>query len=118
MIKEFVPYTESLALKELGFNEPCFCWFDERFKDDLLQDRVCGNDALYFTDLDCSAPIFQQAFRWFREKHKLDIVIQPHIVGYYAKILVNNKASFDIIGTYEEAELECLKKLIEIVKNK
>ena len=25
--KEFVPYEESLALKELGFNEPCFGYF-------------------------------------------------------------------------------------------
>jgi hypothetical protein len=24
MEKEFLPYTESLELKELGFNEPCF----------------------------------------------------------------------------------------------
>ena len=24
MIKEFIPYQQALALKELGFDEPCF----------------------------------------------------------------------------------------------
>jgi hypothetical protein len=26
MEKDFIPYEESLALKELGFDEPCFGW--------------------------------------------------------------------------------------------
>jgi len=25
--KEFVPYKQSLQLKELGFDEPCFTWY-------------------------------------------------------------------------------------------
>ena len=30
MNKEFVPYEESLALKELGFDEPCLAhWYNE-----------------------------------------------------------------------------------------
>jgi hypothetical protein len=27
MEKEFIPYEQALALKELGFDEPCFAWF-------------------------------------------------------------------------------------------
>ena len=26
MEKEFIPYEQALALKELGFNEPCFAY--------------------------------------------------------------------------------------------
>ena len=33
--KEFIPYTEALSLKELGFDESCFRWYDERFGNDL-----------------------------------------------------------------------------------
>lgn len=124
MIKEFVKYKEALELKQLGFNEPCFRWFDERFKDDLLQDRVCGNDALFFTDLDCSAPIFQQAFRWFREKHGLFVEIKccntKRINGTFEiEISRLNDRVYGHYGyeTYEEAEQTCLEKLIETIKN-
>ena len=64
MNKEFVPYEPSLALKELGFDEPCFRWYDERWGDDLQQDKFNTNKDLFMTDLDCSAPLYQQAFRW------------------------------------------------------
>ncbi len=29
--KEFVPYEQSLALKELGFDEPCFAFYNGKF---------------------------------------------------------------------------------------
>jgi hypothetical protein len=29
MEKDFIPYEEALALKELGFDEPCFCNWEE-----------------------------------------------------------------------------------------
>ena len=34
-MKDFVPPEEALALKELGFNEPCFCLFT-RLNNQLL----------------------------------------------------------------------------------
>jgi len=71
MTKEFIPYQQALALKELGFDEPCFRWYDERWGDDLQQDKFNTNKDLFMTDLDCSAPLYQQAFRWFREKYSL-----------------------------------------------
>ena len=76
MEKEFIPYAEALELKKLGFNESCFRWYDERFKDTLHQDKYNTNKDLFMTDLDCSAPLYQQAFRWFREKHDLHVQIR------------------------------------------
>lgn len=30
MEKEFVPYEQALALKELGFDEPCLAWHNSK----------------------------------------------------------------------------------------
>jgi hypothetical protein len=130
MEKEFVPYQIALDMKSIGFDEPCFAWYvsgsygleyGEVIKSDLIRDGIV-------------APTFSQAFRWFREN------------GYYYGIEIcqekhpsKSKYSFSLYGkdfyeeypkeygwiddfprfnSYEEAELECIKKLIEIVKEK
>lgn len=111
--KEFVPHQESLELKELGFDEPCFGY------------HLCKNSALgvyleittEWIDLfpydssSCKAPTYSQAFRFFREKYDLFISIVHYENGYS----INDLRRFE---TYEKAELECLRKLIELVKNK
>ena len=140
MNKEFVPYEQALALKELGFDKPCFRWYDERWGDDLQQDKYNTNKDLFMTDLDCSTPLYQQAFRWFREKYELRNSITDFIddktgiewdyeiaiigtdldeKGNY-KPLVDYSTDDEIrkFKTYEEAELACLIKLIELVKTK
>ena len=76
MNKEFIPYEQALALKELGFDEPCFGWFrttllPSNFTEYFLETELSLNEE--FTDLinsnftgdACSAPLYQQAFRWF-----------------------------------------------------
>jgi hypothetical protein len=124
MTKEFIPYQQALALKELGFDEPCFRWYDERWGDDLQQDKFNTNKDLFMTDLDCSAPLYQQAFRWFREKYNYNhsIVFTKHPFGtdeYQYMILLEDDECVEInFKTYEEAELACLIKLIEITKKK
>ena len=115
MNKEFVKYKQALALKELGFDEPCFGYYDEG-----------GN--LYIEILEIlKAPLYQQAFRWFREKHGhagFIELIEPEYGGDYGYAIYYklNHLSVDHwnkgFKTYEEAELACLEKLIEIVKNK
>ncbi len=114
MEKEFIQYAESLALKELGFDEPCFSWW--------------GSDGVFKQDYDLSnainAPLFQQAFRWFRENHKIFSCIMTeysyggNISAYHINGLHQSNISKGDFYTYEEAELACLKKLIEIVKEK
>jgi hypothetical protein len=117
MTSEFIPYDLALRLKALGFDEPCMA----------SRDMGNGNGLIQI-------PIYQQAFRWFREKYNL--FGKVYIVNFGA-----DEYSFDVydlyeekykyenfIGasasytgtfeTYEEAELACLKKLIEIVESK
>jgi hypothetical protein len=70
--------------------------------------------------VDC--PTFSQVFRWFREKYNIDVNVQKDSIGiYHFNIDTNKYGNWKepiCKRNYEEAELECLKKLIEIVKNK
>jgi hypothetical protein len=65
---------------------------------------------------------YEQAFKWFREKYDLEGFIEGK--GYdhkkYYIYTINGKwhPSQPTFDTPEEAELECLKKLIEIIKKK
>jgi len=118
MNKEFVPNEQALALRELGFDEPCFGYY--------------GSHQIYFWTVKTAghydndnnalpAPLYQQAFRFFREKHGFYNQIHK---GYGWEGIIRNSVNGDIEwhdGTYnspEEAELACLIKLIEIVKQK
>jgi hypothetical protein len=119
MEKEFIPYEQALALKELGFDEPCFGWYSN-MDGNVFRQGYCET---YLGIENCAkAPLYQQAFRWFREKHNIDSYhIEPtnNMFGNFYGVLGLRTATFNGgFKTYEEAELECLKKLIEIVKNK
>jgi len=106
MTKEFIPYEQALELKALGFNEPCFKVYD-------TMGYVQDEQTMLKMGLDyCLAPLYQQAFRWFREKHNLH-----YFIDVSDGIWFFTRWGFDGYKTYEEAELECLKKLIEITKN-
>jgi hypothetical protein len=155
MIQEFIPYQQALELKKLGFDEPCFAYYDEEdntgqiyeyanCSGNVTSDKACYNDdflSVTNSQLDkygafCSkdeegeesyerwtAPTYSQAFRFFREKY-----------GYLVSPFQNeNNLFFFEIGklntlktehyskdweTYEDAEISCLVKLIEIIKNK
>jgi len=69
MEKEFIPYEQALALKELGFNEPCLGYYIElrNPQEGILTIDKCENNIDGVL-----APLYQQAFRWFREKCNLN----------------------------------------------
>ena len=125
MNKEFAPYEPSLALKELGFDEPCFAWYDGRYPSSINQD-YCKNSEEWLNTIHCATPTFSQAFRWFREKHKLYHTInmfgdwdKPQYSYLVSGRTMNNPAHmwhFEDKDSHEEAELACLRKLIELVK--
>jgi hypothetical protein len=148
MKKEFIPYEQALELKELGFNEMCFVWYDGS-QERIVPEYNFNKDGM---DLNCvAAPLYQQAFRWLRNQYMTkrsinergdyiegNFFMLPLIFpnGYEIKLL-KFSTSYTIVGgreipfytepeavyketteSYESAELACLKKLIEIVKNK
>ncbi len=119
MKKEFVPYELALELKQLGFDEPCFAIYYNPSKELFI-----GKSINPFTkDIRTSAPLYQQAFRWFREKNELfcyvelvgDRLFDYVIIGDFVEEIDYEDGPFN---THEEAELACLNKLIEIVKTK
>lgn len=133
--KEFIPYEQALALKELGFNEPCFGYYNMKKKFNM------GNYTTKHWKSTCLAPTFSQAFRWFREKHNIhaEITWDPSYeydpgewsdaiyeitfvdVSYTKEWKAESPDMQRGEGkqlTYEEAELACLIKLIEIVESK
>ena len=108
MKKEFLPYDLEVKLVELGFNEKTF---------DVHSDVLTQG----FKVIKKPTPriLFQQAFRFFREKYHLIGCIDFH--ASYKNYMYNIKEFEYIthrtrIETYEDAEIECLKKLIEIAK--
>ena len=131
--KDFVPYAEAVALKELGFDELCikYYWTDGMFTK-TYESPFNYNKR----DNTISAPLYQQAFRFLRGKYDWQHSIDPtadqhsHQLGYNYWIwnyntgeehwtMPKNSPTGDWeYETYEEAELECLRKLIGIVKNK
>ena len=121
MSKDFIPYQEALELKELGFDEPCF---GEYYYGKLKYDEVSNGQTAH-NDL-ALAPTYSQVFRWFREKHSLDCYIDrggakgvyhAFVGGSEHGFLYGNNGNSPSEFTYEEAELECLIKLIEIAKD-
>ena len=122
MEKDFIPYEPSLALKELGFDEPCICGYSKSNEKLEIYSRFLVTKDSFTVD----APTFSQAFRWFREKYKIHSVINLTIIGtwYFELYDLNDKRNAEIktnqneFKTPEEAELACLIKLIQIVKNK
>jgi hypothetical protein len=150
--KEFVPPIIAIELKKLGFDEPCLAYYDAwNGKFHLVITDQSGSFIsklfrlfrktehttyfqdyveYYFTGI-CTAPTFSQAFRWFREKHKIisvigfycngddweDVRYQVTISAFEDFATHDTFVKSDYIS-YEEAELNCLIKLIEIVKDK
>ena len=113
-MKDFVQYQEALAIKELGFDEPCFGWF--------ASDRTLVKEVTEKTDFTL-APTFSQAFRFFREKYNINTVIswRDDLLNYDISLTEMKKHGYfyykDNFTTYEEAELACLKKLIDLTKD-
>jgi hypothetical protein len=126
MKNEFVPYDIALAMKELGFDEPCLSMYMDkkltiiqRTKEELENMMNTPISKLRGTEL-LLAPLYQQAFRWFREEHNTEVIIIPKFGdnGYGAECFKNGALlPVELLSkhNYREAQDACLRKLIEIV---
>lgn len=136
-MEDFVPYKEALCLKKLGFNDPCIAiWsgFDEinfSVTDTvrLFSSKFSINDVQSSTsyinpsDNRVSAPLYHQVFKWFRKNHNLFVTI-PHSIrsNTFAYLIGTENDGWlnykDRFSSYEKAELECLRQLIKIIKDR
>ena len=141
MEKEIIPYEQALALKELGFDEPCFgYWRNENLPNPItigqyttkedMEYEISGQDEYHnFENIIALAPLYQQAFRWLLKHHNLyGVIIPTETMNWTFKTMTVVEGIVEVppykhvdsndYGTPEEAELACLIKLIEIVKTK
>lgn len=119
--KELIPYEQALELAKLNFNEKCFGYYG--VENELYIEISCNLDTNLTRRNFIAAPTFSAAFRWFREKYLLSGAVIPTTINHrnnfmeYTYDIRGKYTTCVLIGSYEEAELACLNKLIEIVKN-
>jgi hypothetical protein len=115
--KEFVPYELAVKLKAIGFKERVLTYYEDGKP--KLHNDITGWD-FNSSFLNCvSRPTFSQAFRWFREKYDLPSWTYESEGKWFWKIVKGDFWEQDKKPyIYEEAELACLEKLIEIVESK
>jgi len=118
MEQDFVPQEQSLELKELGFDEPCLVGYSTSTEKLEFYSRPYITKDSFTID----APTFSQAFRFFRDKYGLNAISPTRIYKtdlYQSRIIDwNTWGEIDVAlcSSYEDAEIACLKKLIEVVK--
>jgi hypothetical protein len=131
MENEFIPHNLAVKLKDLGFNLPCYVYiytgdtgnnYDHYIGVKPSDSKDWNGES---DDLCVSRPTFSQTFRWFREKYGLSGWVDESFGGGLRRGVISIKSEIGskyyptttkLFYTYEEAELNCLEKLIEIVE--
>ena len=118
---QFVPYELALKLKELGFDEKCFGWFNYNQEIQYAPSVVkidLHNDYTL-------APLWQQAFDWFREKgldNTLGLTIDnsryTYLITNTGKLLNVDHLTIPVnqYAFHKDARQACLEQLIELVE--
>ena len=122
--EQFVPYEIALKLKQLGFDEVCLAhWIGDNLVISYTQSSFS-----FKNNSTVLAPLWQQAFDWFREKYNHSGEV------YFYSSADFGKWHFDIeplkldgerfttpvkegFQTYSLARESCIEKLIEIIEN-
>lgn len=133
MKKQFVTYKIALELKELGFNELCSAyWFKHEYKSEkeqLIWSLVADCDYNSISNSEVSAPLWQQAEEWFRDKHnfhiviwyneltkrwRIDSIIDMSCINFYD----HNGDNYGEHSTYPEVREDAFSRVIEMIKTK
>ena len=135
MDKDFTLYEEAFELNQLGFDEPCLGHYSNG---EFVYSSHTNNTMQRFR---YSAPLYSQAFRWFRCNYWYYASISPTIDIGNVDFTVEVSHFFqedryvgegdeqeyfprglelvytERFDTYEEAELACLKEMIKTANN-
>ena len=114
MKEQFIPYELAIELRNLGFDDHVFAFYWTDTKELILDspDYLGKHNGVHL-----QAPLWQQAFDWFTS-----LGYHSYIEGaypwfrYYINSEDNRWEGYKHLKI-EEARLECLEKLIEIIKN-
>jgi hypothetical protein len=121
MNKEIVLYTEALSLRDLGFKENCFGFYN--IAGTFVPDYNVTIENINKLELKdcCLAPTYLAVLKWFREVHHIDGWVVPYhtLRGQRYGIMIegdNSGADQDSdFESFEEAELHLVQLLIKIL---
>ena len=118
----FLPYRLAVKMKEIGFDEECLAYykiennefsFYENGRWDIININLKNSEIK-----NCTAPLYQQAFDWFRSKgYQISIWVDPEQEdSCMTEIFFDKQYLFESreYRPYKETRQECLEKLIEI----
>lgn len=129
IFKEFVSPQDAKAISSLGYKRLGFRYWTE---ENMYRSPELIGNAHETVPLDAwAAPLYQQAFRWFREEYGLHGSIEPANISdgtYYWNISGGKEGVLyadtyknfynwdsDNFPTYQEALDDCIKQLIKII---
>ena len=114
----FVPYQQSLELRELGFDEICLThYWGENILNEAYGGWMKNSNTKYVM-----APTWEQAFKWFRENYNLIGLVEggydngKNIFTYVIWDGFKDNMIDEYFDTYEDTQLTCLKEIINIKK--
>lgn len=117
-----VPYAEALELQALGINNEHVTSFGN-----FINEKLCLG---FFHSTHCTPDTilgvtYGQAFDFFREKFRIEGWVQPYLSPeprrceakfWYGGRTPSEGTSVGIYDTHLEAELECVKAIIQFIK--
>ncbi len=117
-----VPYAEALELQTLGINNEQVTCFGN-----FINEKLCLG---FFHSTHCTPDTilgltYGQAFDFFRKKYRIEGWVQPYLSPqprrYEARFWYGGRTptegtSVGIYDTHHEAELECVRAIIQFIK--
>jgi hypothetical protein len=137
MNNQFVPYNLAMYMKELGFDESSRWLYHDGKLVHTHNFKPRNHNAIHGT-IEVTAPLYQEAFDWFREKRGLHGIIYPysetksdmygwmiwfigetdngHVTKNIKSSMTDAKPLEERCWTPENAQQKCIEKMIKIVK--
>lgn len=122
MKDQFTPYEIAKKLKELGFNEECYEYYTTNGSRYGFQyydfDRTNStlDDSYKVSKPDCTAPLWQQATQFLREKYGIHIVIAHNEDHYFGNIHdAGNLIITSRVKEYNEALHHSILEAIKLI---
>lgn len=120
MNNNFLPYQESSDIEDIGFNEECFGYYVNKDESFHYYPKPYKERNKFVV----GAPLYQQAFKFFRDEYNLHPEIVPAAgpAGRYNIALHDWLYEDDGKGprllefSYEGAELYCIREMIKMTK--
>ena len=134
-MKNFLPYKQSIELKQLGFDEPCLAIYTNRYTNGEIYPKAIGQHEGSNVSGDknsdfnsqsfwyVTTPLYQEVLEWFRDEKNLfaEIFIDDdktygYLISYFVEQGRADKPIKRQFKTYNEAQLACIDVMIDSIK--